>query len=55
MKMKTKNRIMMGLTAASMGMVGYMYMKKNPNTINSMKKFAKDMSNMASNKIEEMN
>lgn len=54
MKMKTKNRIMMGLTAASMGMAGYMYMKKNSNMISSMKNMAKDMTKDAYNKIEKM-
>ena len=54
MKTKTKNKVMMAMMLSSMGMAGYMYMKKNPNTINSMKKLAKDMSDMANNKIEEI-
>ena len=55
MKAKTKNRIMMGLTAASMGMAGYMYMKKNPNAINNMKNMANNIGKMTSEKLENMN
>ena len=53
--MKTSNKIMMAMTLGSMGFAGYMYMKNNPNAISDMKKLAKDMTNMANDKIEEMN
>ena len=55
LKTKTKNKIMMGLTAASMTMAGYMYMKRNPKMINDMKEMAKNMTKSTYNKIEEMN
>ena len=55
MKKNTKNKMMMLMMIGSMGMAGYMYMKKNPNMMDDVKEMAKDLAKTTYNKLEDVN
>lgn len=47
-------KTMMLAVLGGMGVAGYMYMKKNPNAMNNMKRTAKNMAKATYEKLEDM-
>jgi len=51
---KMSKKAMMAAMLGGMGVAGYMYMKKNPNAMNDMKKAAKKLAKTTYEKLEDI-